>query len=77
MKGFSIPNISIPNISIPNISVGNGIDAGTIKSAITSAVPDLSKLTGNLDIEKMATELLSNAVSEGVEIPPELSNLLK
>ena len=77
MKGFSMPNISIPNVSIPNISIGSNIDAGAIKSAITSAIPDLSDLTSGLDIEGKATEMISDAMSGGIELPSELSELLK
>lgn len=78
MKGFSIPNVSIPKISIPNISVGSGgIDTNTIKSAITSALPDLSNLASNLDIENKASEMFSDAMGDGIELPAELKNLLK
>lgn len=77
MKGISIPHISIPNISIPNISISNGIDTGSIKSAITSAIPDLSNLTSGLNIESLASELLSDAMGDGVEIPSELKSLIK
>lgn len=77
MKGLSIPSISIPNVSIPNISIGKNIDAGAIKSAITSAIPDISSITGNLNIEGIASSMLSEAMGEGVELPSELSNLLK
>lgn len=77
MKGFSIPNISIPSVSIPHISISGGIDAGSIKSAITSALPDLSSVTKGLDIEGVASNLLSEAVGEGVDLPPEITNLLK
>lgn len=78
MKSFSIPKISIPNVSIPNISIGSGgIDAGSITSAISSAIPDLSNITSGLNLEGVATDLVSDAISEGVEIPSELKGLLK
>ena len=77
MKGFSLPSISIPKVSIPNISLSGKIDGGTIKSAITSAIPDLSNITNGLNLESTASGMLSEAMHEGIEIPPELSNLLK
>lgn len=59
MKGFSIPNISIPNISIPNISFDkSGIDTSSIKSAISGVLPDLGKLTENLNLEEAASDFL-------------------
>lgn len=77
MKGLSIPNISIPNVSLPNISVSGKIDAGAIKSAISSALPDLSSITDGLNIENIASGMLSEAMGDGVELPSELSGLLK
>lgn len=77
MKGFSIPNISIPQISIPNISITGNIDAGAIKSAISSAIPDLSSFTKDLNIEGIASEMLSDAMSDGIDLPSGLSDLLK
>lgn len=77
MKGFSIPSISIPNISIPNISITKSIDANTIKSAISSALPDLSSITDKLNIEGLASDMLSEAMSEGIDLPDELKNLMK
>ena len=77
MRGFSMPSISIPNVSIPNISISNNVDVGTIKSAITSALPDLSDLTSGLNIEGKAEEMLSDAMSGSIELPSELSDLLK
>lgn len=77
MKGFSIPNVSIPNISIPNLSIGSGISAGTIKSSITSSLPDLKNLVGDLNIENVASEMLSNALSDGIDLPSQLNDLLK
>lgn len=77
MKGLSIPSISIPNVSIPKISVSGNIDAGAIKSAITSALPDLSSITDGLDIQSVASNMLSEAMGEGVELPAELGSLLK
>lgn len=75
MKGFSLPSISIPKVSIPNIS--GKIDSGTLKSAITSAIPDLSSITNGLNLESTASGMLSEAMNGGIDIPPELSNLLK
>lgn len=77
MKGFSISNVHIPNISIPNLSIGSEISAGTIKSAITSSLPDLKNLVGDLNIENVASEMLSSALSEGIDLPPQLNDLLK
>lgn len=77
MKGFSFPNISIPNISLPNISISGKLDAGAIKSAITSAIPDLESITGNLDIEGSASSMLSEAMGEGIKLPEELGKFLK
>lgn len=83
MKGFKIPNISIPsNISIPNISVPNGlsmpsIDVGGIKSAIESAIPDLSSLTADLNLEDQASSLIQENLAEGIELPSELKGLIK
>lgn len=77
MKGFSIPNISIPSVSIPKISVSGNIDAGAIKSAITSALPDLSSVVDGLDIQSTASTMLSEAMGEGVQLPAELGSLLK
>lgn len=78
MKGFSMPNISIPKVSIPNVSFnGAKIDAGAINSAITSALPDISSITSGLDIEGMASKMLSEAMGDGIELPSELSNFLK
>lgn len=80
MKGFSIPSISIPSVSLPKISISAGninIDASTIKSAITSALPDLSSLTQGLNLEEAAQKLVMEGLSEGIELPAELGNLLK
>lgn len=77
MKGLSIPKISIPNVSIPSVPVSGHIDAGSIKSAISSAIPDLSSITDGLDIKSVASNMLSEAMGEGVEIPSELKNLMK
>lgn len=77
MKGFSIPNISIPSISIPKISITEKVDAGMIKSAISSAIPNLSSITDGLDIEGIASKTLSDAMADGIDIPAELSNLIK
>lgn len=78
MKGFSIPNVSIPNISLPNISIGSGgVDTGAIKSAISSALPDLSNLTSGLNLEGIASDLLSDTLDGGIELPSELNDLLK
>lgn len=77
MKGFSLPNISIPNISIPKISISGNINAASIKSAITSAVPDISSITSGLNFEGEASKMISDALGEGIDIPSELSNLLK
>lgn len=77
MKGFSMPSISIPNVSIPKISISGNIDAGAIKSAITSALPDLSGITDGLNIENIASGMLSEAMGEGVDLPSELGSLLK
>jgi hypothetical protein len=70
MKGFSMPSISIPNISMPNISFSGSVDTGSIKSALESAVPDLSSLTDGIDLEGAASDLLSENTSE-----VDLSNL--
>lgn len=77
MKGFSLPNISIPHISIPNIPISKNIDASAIKSDITSAIPDISAITSELNIEATASEMLSDAIGQGVDLPPELKNLIK
>ena len=77
MKGFSIPSISIPHVSIPNISLSGSIDAGAIKSKITSALPDLSNITSGIDIEGIASSMLSESMGEGIDLPPEIGNLLK
>lgn len=77
MKGFSFPKISIPNISIPKISLSGNIDAASIKSAISSAVPDISSLTSGLNFEGEASKIMSDAMGEGIDIPSELSSLLK
>lgn len=77
MKGFSLSGIKIPNVSLPNITFSGTSDGNTIKSAIKSAVPDLSSLAGKLDLEKMASSMLSDATSEGINLPTELNNLLK
>lgn len=77
MKGLSIPNISIPNVAIPNISFNNGgIDTGTIKNAIMSAIPDISNLTDNIDIQQAASDLLSENLAGGIEIPSELKDMI-
>lgn len=70
MKKFSIPNISIPNISIPNVS-GN-VDVGSIKSAINSAIPDISKLKNSLDLKNTASNILSEVMNGET---PDVSNL--
>ena len=78
MNGFSIPKINIPKINIPNISIGGGsIDTGAIESAISSALPDISSITNGLDIEGMATEMISDTIGDGIEIPQELKNMMK
>lgn len=77
MKGFSFPNISIPNISIPNISISDKINVGTIKNAISSAVPDLSDITKGLNIEETASKMLSEAMEGGIDLPSELNDLIK
>lgn len=77
MKGFSLPNISIPNISIPKISISGNIDAASIKNAITSAVPDISSITGSINFEGEASKMISDALGEGIDIPSDLSSLLK
>lgn len=79
MRGFSLPSISIPsNISIPNISFsGNGIDTGAIKSAIESAIPDLSNVTAGIDLEGAASSLIQEQIGEGIELPSELNGLIK
>lgn len=78
MKGISIPSFSIPNISIPNISFdgSSGINASTIKSAITDRLPDLGKLTGNLNLEETASKMISENLTGGIELPSELSDLI-
>lgn len=77
MRGFSLPSISIPNVSIPNVSLSGKIDSGTLKSAITSAIPDLSNVVSGLNLEGAASGMLSEAMNGGIDIPPELSSLLK
>lgn len=78
MKGFSIPNISIPNISIPNISLnGTNINVSSIQSAIESAIPDIQSIAKSFNIESEASNLLSEALGEGIDLPSELSGLLK
>lgn len=80
MKGFSIPSFSIPKISIPNISFSEGsvnTNIGSIKTAVTSAIPDLSNLTRGVDLQGAASNLLSEQIGEGIDIPSELSDLLK
>lgn len=77
MKGFSMPSISIPKISIPSIPINTKIDAGTIKNAISSAIPDISNVTDGLNIEELASQMLSDAMKEGIELPPELGDLIK
>lgn len=77
MKGFSLPNISIPKISIPNISIGGTeINTGSLKSAIESAIPDLSSITSSLDIEGLASQVMNDNLSGGIEIPSELKDLI-
>lgn len=77
MKGFSLPSFSIPNISIPKINIGTNFDVNSIKNMITSAVPDISSLTADLNIENEATKMLSQSMGEGVDIPSELKDLIK
>lgn len=74
---LSLPKISIPNISIPNIPISGSIDVGSIKSAITSAIPDLSSVVGDLGLERMADNVLSEILGDGIEIPSEIKGLLK
>lgn len=75
MKGFTIPNISIPKVSIPNISFSGGnIDAGAIKSAINSALPNLSEISKNVDLKSASSNLLSE--NGGIEIPEELKKVI-
>lgn len=79
MKGFSFPNISIPSsIQLPSISTsGLGVDPSSIKSAIESSIPDLSNITGNINLENEASSIIQESVSEGIELPPELGSLIK
>lgn len=74
---FSIPKISIPNISIPNIPISDSIDAGSIKNAITSAIPDLSSIVGDLGLEGIANDVMSDIMGGGIELPSEIKGLLK
>lgn len=74
---ISLPKISIPNISIPNIPISDSIDVGSIKSTITSVVPDLSSVVGDLGLEGMANNVLSEVLSGGINIPSEIKGLLK
>lgn len=83
MKGISIPSISIPSVSVPKISIPtsiSGVNAGSIQSAIESAVPDLSSVTSSIDIEGIANQALNDAISEGsgitVDIPTDLGSYL-
>lgn len=77
MKGFSIPSISIPSISLPNISFSDiGVNTGAIENAITSALPDLGGLVDGLNLKEQATELLTGKLSEGIDLPSELTNLI-
>lgn len=77
MKGFSLPSISIPSISIPSISITKNIDSNAIKSAISSVLPDLSSIANGLNIEGLASDMLSEAMSEGINMPSELKDLIK
>lgn len=79
MKGIKMPSISIPNVSLPNISLSSssGINASSIKSAITSAVPDLSSAVNSVNLESVASNILSENLGEGVELPSEISKLIK
>jgi hypothetical protein len=82
MKGFSMPSISIPSVSIPKISIpkdAKSIDTGSIESAVKSAIPDISGITDSLNIESVASGLLSENVSEsisGLDIPSKLNDLI-
>lgn len=77
MKGFSTPNISIPNISVPNISFNKGnISKEAIKSSIMSQIPNMSGVTDGLNLEQTASDLLSEKLSEGIELPAELGNII-
>lgn len=72
-----IPNISIPKISIPNIPISDSIDVGSIKSAISSAIPDLSNVARDLGLEGMAKDVMADILGDGIEIPSEIKTLLK
>lgn len=69
MKGISIPKFSFN---------GSGINAESIKNAISSSVPNLESIAKEIDIESTATQLLSDAISDGiVDLPSDIKNLIE
>lgn len=78
MKGFSIPNISIPTVSLPSIpSVKNKVDVNSIKKIITSSIPDLENISKQVNLEQIGSNMLSDALSGGIELPSEIRDMIK
>lgn len=77
MKGFSIPSISIPNLSLPSISFnGSNINAESIRSSIEARLPNFGSLVDGINLEETASDLLSENLSNGIDLPSELSKIM-
>lgn len=87
MKGFSMPHISIPNISIPKISsikdkvdvnsIKDKINVSSIRNSITSSIPDLDGITKQINLEQIGSDMLKEAINEGIELPSEIRDMIK
>lgn len=77
MKGFSIPSISIPSISPLNISFnGSNVNTESIRNTIESKLPDLGSLTDGINLKGIASDLLSENISDSIDLTSDLSKMM-